>query len=76
MKKEKEKEPEKTEKQETAMVWKKGFVEEKKDDNDSDEVDICRAAAPLERKRHANALLSSLPRRKSDQTFLRCRRRS
>lgn len=26
------------EKQETAMVWKKGFVEEKKDDNDSDEV--------------------------------------
>lgn len=38
MKKEKEKEPEKMEKQETAMVWKKGFVEEKKDDNDSDEV--------------------------------------
>lgn len=38
VKKEKEKEPEKTEKQETAMVWKKGFVEEKKDDNDSDEV--------------------------------------
>eukprot|EP00066_Takifugu_rubripes_P028385 XP_011617651.1 PREDICTED: splicing factor 3B subunit 2 [Takifugu rubripes] len=37
VKKEKEKEPEKTEKQETAMVWKKGFVEEKKDDNDSDE---------------------------------------
>uniref|UniRef100_H3BY69 Splicing factor 3b, subunit 2 n=1 Tax=Tetraodon nigroviridis TaxID=99883 RepID=H3BY69_TETNG len=37
VKKEKEKEPEKTEKQETTMVWKKGFVEEKKDDNDSDE---------------------------------------
>lgn len=76
MKKEKEKEPEKAEKQETAMVWKKGFVEEKKDDNDSDEVDIRRSATRLEPKRHANVLLSSLLCRKSDQTFLRCQRRS
>lgn len=48
MKKEKEKEPEKMEKQETAMVWKKGFVEEKKDDNDSDEVWINESITRLE----------------------------
>ena len=51
MKKEKEKEPEKTEKQETAMVWKKGFVEEKKDDNDSDEVWIDQSFKLLEIKK-------------------------
>lgn len=38
MKKEKEKEPEKAEKQETSMLRKKGFEEEKKDSDDSDEV--------------------------------------
>ncbi|MBN3326535.1 SF3B2 factor, partial [Atractosteus spatula] len=37
VKKEKEKEPEKAERQETAMVKKKGFEEEKKDSDDSDE---------------------------------------
>lgn len=38
VKKEKEKEPEKAEKQETSMLRKKGFEEEKKDSDDSDEV--------------------------------------
>lgn len=38
MKKEKEKEPEKAEKQETAVLRKKGFEEEKKDSDESDEV--------------------------------------
>lgn len=38
MKKEKEKEPEKAEKQEMSMLRKKGFEEEKKDSDDSDEV--------------------------------------
>lgn len=38
LKKEKEKEPEKAEKQETAVLRKKGFEEEKKDSDDSDEV--------------------------------------
>uniref|UniRef100_A0A3Q1CBT1 PSP proline-rich domain-containing protein n=1 Tax=Amphiprion ocellaris TaxID=80972 RepID=A0A3Q1CBT1_AMPOC len=37
VKKEKEKEPEKAEKQETAVLRKKGFEEEKKDSDDSDE---------------------------------------
>ncbi|XP_062300539.1 splicing factor 3B subunit 2 isoform X2 [Scomber scombrus] len=37
LKKEKEKEPEKAEKQETAVLRKKGFEEEKKDSDDSDE---------------------------------------
>lgn len=37
VKKEKEKEPEKAEKQETSMLRKKGFEEEKKDSDDSDE---------------------------------------
>ncbi|AWO97428.1 putative splicing factor 3B subunit 2 [Scophthalmus maximus] len=37
VKKEKEKEPEKTEKQETAVLRKKGFEEEKKDSDDSDD---------------------------------------
>lgn len=38
VKKEKEKEPEKAEKQEATAVKKKGFEEEKKDSDDSDEV--------------------------------------
>lgn len=38
VKKEKEKEPEKAEKQETAVLRKKGFEDEKKDSDDSDEV--------------------------------------
>lgn len=38
MKKEKEKEPDKSEKNETAVLRKKGFEEEKKDSDDSDEV--------------------------------------
>lgn len=38
MKKEKEKEPEKAEKQETAVLRKKGFEDERKDSDDSDEV--------------------------------------
>lgn len=38
VKKEKEKEPEKAEKPETAVFKKKGFEEEKKDSDDSDEV--------------------------------------
>lgn len=38
MKKEKEKEPEKAEKQETAAPRKKGFEDERKDSDDSDEV--------------------------------------
>lgn len=38
MKKEKEKEPEKSDKHETAVLRKKGFEEEKKDSDDSDEV--------------------------------------
>uniref|UniRef100_A0A8C9TNG2 Splicing factor 3b, subunit 2 n=1 Tax=Scleropages formosus TaxID=113540 RepID=A0A8C9TNG2_SCLFO len=38
VKKEKEKEPEKVEKQETTTVKKKGFEEEKKDSDDSDEL--------------------------------------
>lgn len=38
MKKEKEKEPDKSEKHETAVLRKKGFEEEKKDSDDSDEV--------------------------------------
>ncbi|XP_034532545.1 splicing factor 3B subunit 2 [Notolabrus celidotus] len=37
VKKEKEKEPEKTEKQETAVLRKKGFEDERKDSDDSDE---------------------------------------
>ncbi|XP_037615271.1 splicing factor 3B subunit 2 isoform X2 [Sebastes umbrosus] len=37
VKKEKEKEPEKTEKQETAVLRKKGFEDEKKDSDDSDD---------------------------------------
>uniref|UniRef100_A0AAR2LML2 PSP proline-rich domain-containing protein n=1 Tax=Pygocentrus nattereri TaxID=42514 RepID=A0AAR2LML2_PYGNA len=37
VKKEKEKEPEKAEKQETTLLRKKGFLEEKKDSDDSDE---------------------------------------
>lgn len=40
MKKEKEKEPEKAEKQETTSLRKKGFLEEKKDSDDSDEVGV------------------------------------
>lgn len=40
MKKEKEKEPEKSEKQDTAVLRKKGFEEEKKDSDDSDEVRV------------------------------------
>lgn len=38
MKKEKEKKPEKSEKQETPMLRKKGFEEERKDSDESDEV--------------------------------------
>lgn len=40
VKKEKEKEPEKAEKQEMSMLRKKGFEEEKKDSDDSDEVGV------------------------------------
>jgi len=40
VKKEKEKEPEKTEKQETAVLRKKGFEDERKDSDDSDDVRI------------------------------------
>ena len=38
VKKEKEKEPEKTDKPETAVLRKKGFEEERRDSDDSDEV--------------------------------------
>lgn len=42
VKKEKEKEPEKAEQQPTTMLRKKGFEEEKRDSDDSDEVvNIC-----------------------------------
>lgn len=40
MKKEKEKEPEKAEKLEMSMLRKKGFEEEKKDSDDSDDVRV------------------------------------
>lgn len=49
MKKEKEKEPEKAEKQETAVLRKKGFEDERKDSDDSDEVWILLFVQKIER---------------------------
>lgn len=47
VKKEKEKEPEKTDKPETAVLRKKGFEDERKDSDDSDEVWILRSVTDV-----------------------------
>lgn len=65
MKKEKEKEPEKAEKQEMSMLRKKGFEEEKKDSDDSDEVWLS-----ISRQERTDFLLVRLAKQPSGLFFL------